>query len=74
MDTEFSLADGEDHMVQKKMSGARIEKYRASHPDVTGKINQLYGDSAKFDFSQQFNLNRCCTYTLSPPIDNNPSL
>ena len=50
MDTLYSIVESERHMVEKKMSGARIEKYRESDKAITAKINQLYGDSASFDF------------------------
>jgi len=54
MDTEYSLASGERHMVEKKVSGARIEKYRETHSHITQKIDKLFGDSAKFDFSPYY--------------------
>lgn len=54
MDTEYTLASGERHMVEKNMSGARIEKYRETHKHITKKIHQLFGDSAKFDFSPYY--------------------
>jgi predicted O-methyltransferase YrrM len=54
MDTEYTLASGERHMVEKSRSGARIDKYRETHEHVTNKIHQLYGDSAKFDFSPYY--------------------
>jgi len=55
MDTQFSLAPGERHMVEKKRSGMRIEKYRKSNSSIIAKINQLFGDSATFDFSPYYN-------------------
>lgn len=55
MDTEYTLADGERHMVEKTMSGARIKKYRETNTLTTKKIHQLFGDSAKFDFSPYYN-------------------
>jgi predicted O-methyltransferase YrrM len=55
MDTEYSLEDGERHMVEKEMSGGRIEEYRQSYNSITTKIHQLFGDSAKFDFSPYYN-------------------
>lgn len=55
VDTQFSLAPGERHMVEKEKSGARIEKYKQSNSAIVKKINQLYGDSASFDFSPYFN-------------------
>ena len=54
MDTKFALASGEHHMVEKKMSGARIGKYKETHKDIAEKIHQLYGDSASFDFSPYY--------------------
>ncbi len=48
---QYSLASGERHMVDKDRSGGRLEKYTHSHPQIVGKIHQLYGDSATFDFS-----------------------
>lgn len=48
---QYSLASGERHMVDKDRSGERLEKYTNFHPQIVGKIHQLYGDSAKFDFS-----------------------
>ncbi len=54
MDTAHALAEGERHMVEKERSGARIVRYRESHPHVADKITQLYGDSATFDFSDYF--------------------
>ncbi len=50
LDTLFSLSDGERHMVDKPKSGSRYEKHRESFPAVIGKIHQLLGDSAVFDF------------------------
>ncbi len=37
------------------MSGERIEKYRVMNNAIVTKINQLYGDSASFDFSPFYN-------------------
>lgn len=51
MDTAFELARGERHMVEKEKSGARIDKYRDSHAEVTQRIHQHFGDSAAFDYS-----------------------
>lgn len=53
--TEYSLDNSERHMVEKELSRERIEKYRESHQLIIQKINQLYGDSAKFDFSPYYN-------------------
>ena len=55
METAYSIEDGERHMVEKEMSGARIEKYRKLNSSITTKIHQLFGDSAKFDFSPYYN-------------------
>ncbi len=54
MDTQFSLAPGERHMVEKEKSGVRIEKYRKSNSSIIAKINQLFGESATFDFSPYY--------------------
>jgi len=51
LEPKFALAKGERHMVDKPRSGARYEKYRGRHPAAVGKIHQLLGDSATFDFS-----------------------
>ena len=51
IDTKFSLASSERHMVEKEKSGLRFEKYRESDSSFIVKINQLFGDSASFDFS-----------------------
>lgn len=55
METTYPLASGERHMVEKEMSGARIGKYRKSDSSITAKIEQLFGDSAGFDFSPYYN-------------------
>ncbi|MEM7365755.1 MAG: class I SAM-dependent methyltransferase [Pseudomonadota bacterium] len=47
----YSLAEGERHMVEKERSGSRIDDYRASHPGITDRIQQWYGDSATFDYT-----------------------
>lgn len=49
--TEFELAAGERHMVEKPVPGLRYEKYRADYPSVISRIHQLLGDSATFDYS-----------------------
>ncbi|MBI4686383.1 MAG: class I SAM-dependent methyltransferase [Nitrospirae bacterium] len=51
MDTRFSLASGERHMVEKEKPGKRFEKHRISDSSTVAKIHQLFGDSATFDFS-----------------------
>jgi predicted O-methyltransferase YrrM len=55
MNTEYALANGERHMVEKEMSGARIERYRKTNHQITKKMHQLYGDSARFDFTPYYN-------------------
>lgn len=47
----FSLAYGERHMVDKPEPGSRYEKYQDTFPAAIGKIHQLLGDSAAFDYS-----------------------
>lgn len=47
--TELPLEPGDHLWIDKEISGAR---YRGT--DVEGKITQLYGDSALFDFSPYF--------------------
>lgn len=54
MNTKYNLASGERHMVEKKMSGARIDKYKKPFKFITDKIHQLFGDSARFDFSPYY--------------------
>jgi len=49
--TKFRIVDGERHMVRKPAPGSRYEKYRASHPQAIGRIQQLLGDSATFDYA-----------------------
>ncbi|MBT4363705.1 MAG: class I SAM-dependent methyltransferase [Desulfobacterales bacterium] len=53
-DTQFSLAPGEEHMVEKEKSGARLEKYRESDSSIVSKIHNLFGDSASFDYSPYY--------------------
>ena len=55
LDTAFPLAEGERHMVEKPEPGSRYEKYRAIHPAAVGKIHQLLGDSAAFDYTPYAN-------------------
>lgn len=47
----YALAEGERHMVEKPSSGIRYEQYRNAQPARIGKIHQLLGDSATFDYS-----------------------
>lgn len=51
MATALPLAPGERHMVDKPLSGQRIEPYRQAGAHFVTKIHQLHGDSATFDFS-----------------------
>ena len=51
LSTMFSLAEGERHMVDKPKPGSRYERHRKTYPGAIGKIHQLLGDSAAFDFS-----------------------
>lgn len=53
--TEFELAEGERHMVDKQRPGARYEKYRGFYPEAVSRIHQLLGDSAVFDYSPYIN-------------------
>lgn len=50
-ETMFSLAEGERHMVDKPKPGSRYERHRVTFPAVVGKIHQLLGDSAAFDYT-----------------------
>lgn len=48
---KFALAEGERHMVEKPVSGARYAAARATHPAAVARICQHFGDSAQFDFT-----------------------
>lgn len=48
----FNLEAGEEHMVDKPESGWVFRDYRHKKPDAVDRIQQLYGDSADFDFSR----------------------
>jgi predicted O-methyltransferase YrrM len=48
-DAQLPLAANEQHYIKKDVSGARYQG-----TDCAGKIVQLYGDSATFDFSPYF--------------------
>lgn len=52
-DTEprYALASGERHFVDKPTPGMRYRKHRESRHESAGRITQLLGDSATFDFS-----------------------
>jgi len=45
--TELSIVESERQYVEKAASGARLRGY----PAALGKVRQLYGDSATFDFA-----------------------
>jgi hypothetical protein len=49
--TLFALAKGERHMVEKPAPGARYERHRARQPALIGRVQQLLGDSATFEFA-----------------------
>jgi predicted O-methyltransferase YrrM len=53
--TKYDLAEGERHMVEKPAPGCRYESYRGSHPENVGRIHQLLGDSAAFDYTRYQN-------------------
>ncbi len=57
VESALPLDAGERHMVDKPVSGARIDRYRGTHPEVTDRIEQHLGDSARFDFSPWYG---CC--------------
>lgn len=49
--TVFSAAPGERHMIDKPRPGSRYEAYGEIEPRAVGRIKQLLGDSAAFDYS-----------------------
>lgn len=49
--TKYRIVEGERHMVRKPVPGSRYEKYRATHAEAIGRIHQLLGDSATFDYA-----------------------
>lgn len=49
--TRHSLAGGERVWVEKHKPGMRIEKYINKDQKTVAKIEQLFGDSASFDFT-----------------------
>ena len=49
--TMFAIDAGERHMVDKPKPGSRYDRYRGLVPVGVGKIHQLLGDSATFDYS-----------------------
>ncbi|MDP8261730.1 MAG: class I SAM-dependent methyltransferase [Candidatus Ancaeobacter aquaticus] len=51
LETKLPLASGEQHMIDKPQSGLRYEAYRQTHPALIGRVHQLLGDSAAFDYS-----------------------
>jgi hypothetical protein len=51
VEAKFSLAAGERHMIDKPRAGSRYEAYRETFPAAVGRVHQLLGDSATFDYS-----------------------
>lgn len=51
VETRYRLASGERHMVEKPEPGRRYKRHRDSSPAVVGRIHQLHGDSATFDYT-----------------------
>ncbi|MBS4051240.1 MAG: class I SAM-dependent methyltransferase [Methylomonas sp.] len=49
--TEYNLDNGEKRYVDKESSGERIKPYKDSNNLIAKKIEQIYDDSATFDFS-----------------------
>ncbi len=49
--TQFEVDRRERHLIQKAKSGEWIDKMRAPFPEFMAKVQQLYGDSATFDYS-----------------------
>ena len=52
LETSLSLAAGERYVSNKPKPGTRYEACRETYPDAVGRIHQLLGDSATFDYSQ----------------------
>ncbi|MGB0579406.1 MAG: class I SAM-dependent methyltransferase [Limisphaerales bacterium] len=50
--TKFDVEKGERHFIDKPASGARYVAREEEMPEVVGRITQLFGDSADFDFSE----------------------
>ena len=50
----FGLAPGEDAFVNKPRSGRHFADPRPEFAAAAGRITQLYGDSATFDWSAHF--------------------
>lgn len=51
-ETKFDIASGERHFVDKPVSGQRYRDAKDRHMEEVGRIEQLYGDSATFDYSE----------------------
>lgn len=50
-ETKFDIAQGERHFVDKPVSGQRYLNAKERYPDKVARIEQLFGDSATFDYS-----------------------
>lgn len=50
--TKFDVEKGERHFIDKPASGARYVARERELPEVVGRITQLYGDSASFDYAE----------------------
>lgn len=51
VENQFDLAAGERHMVEKEQSGERFLKGIPGRQQELSRIEQKFGDSARFDFS-----------------------
>jgi len=50
--TRFDVESGERHFIDKPEPGARYRSAEKTRPEAVGKIVQLLGDSAAFDYSE----------------------
>jgi hypothetical protein len=50
-DTRFSTEHGERLFIEKEISGRRFLENAHRYPEMVSRITQLYGDSARFDFT-----------------------
>jgi predicted O-methyltransferase YrrM len=50
--TKFDIEQGERHFVDKPASGVRYRAKEKELPAVVGRIRQLHGDSASFDYGE----------------------
>lgn len=48
--TLFNTEPGERHYIDKALSGQKYLDYADRFPDAVGRITQLYGDSARYDY------------------------